>query len=260
MTSLFEEGGAQILPHVHQRSDQDVIRLLRVEDLMRLEAEAAIAGDEFVSSNVDARKVRQQAEGPLEARMVGFRLIAPEFRFGEGVDLQHIGMRANGKPTCLLGGLGGNRAGIAITYVLPVSIHLDRHRATDELTRVGRARKLTHMEKIQVYLLEEELEALRETAARSGRSVGEIIREAVRQVVLKPQASGPAAIWDGQPGRTSIDHDERNSLPPELADIADLIGSVDDDLPADLSARKKHYLRLWGYGRNRSPRQARQQR
>jgi Arc/MetJ-type ribon-helix-helix transcriptional regulator len=33
--------------------------------------------------------------------------------------------------------------------------------------------------------------------------------------------------------------------------IADLIGSVDDDLPADLSARKKHYLRQFGYGRDR---------
>lgn len=40
-------------------------------------------------------------------------------------------------------------------------------------------------------------------------------------------------------------------LPPALEDIADLIGSVDDDLPADLSARKKHYLRLWGYGSKR---------
>lgn len=33
-------------------------------------------------------------------------------------------------------------------------------------------------------------------------------------------------------------------------DIADLIGSV-DGLPADLSARKKHYLRLTGFGRKR---------
>jgi hypothetical protein len=40
-------------------------------------------------------------------------------------------------------------------------------------------------------------------------------------------------------------------LPPALIDIADLIGSVDDDLPADLSARTKRYLRRWGYGRNR---------
>jgi hypothetical protein len=36
-----------------------------------------------------------------------------------------------------------------------------------------------------------------------------------------------------------------------LEDIADLVGSVDDDLPSDLSARQKHYLRLWGYGRER---------
>ena len=32
--------------------------------------------------------------------------------------------------------------------------------------------------------------------------------------------------------------------------IADLVGSV-DGLPADLSARKKHYLRETGYGRKR---------
>lgn len=37
---------------------------------------------------------------------------------------------------------------------------------------------------------------------------------------------------------------------PASYDIADLIGSV-DGLPADLSARAKHYLRL-GYGRKRS--------
>jgi hypothetical protein len=45
---------------------------------------------------------------------------------------------------------------------------------------------------------------------------------------------------------------ERNGvLPPGLEDIADLVGSVDDDLPSDLSARKKHYLRSWGYGGKR---------
>ena len=37
-----------------------------------------------------------------------------------------------------------------------------------------------------------------------------------------------------------------------LSDIRHLIGSVDDDLPADLSARTKHYLRSTGYGRNRN--------
>jgi Arc/MetJ-type ribon-helix-helix transcriptional regulator len=40
----------------------------------------------------------------------------------------------------------------------------------------------------------------------------------------------------------------RRSAP--LAAIADLIGSV-DGLPADLSARKKRYLKATGYGRNR---------
>lgn len=34
--------------------------------------------------------------------------------------------------------------------------------------------------------------------------------------------------------------------------IADLIGSV-DGLPADLSTRKKHYLKATGYGRKRTP-------
>jgi plasmid stability protein len=65
------------------------------------------------------------------------------------------------------------------------------------------------MEKTQVYLRKEELEALREAAARCGRSVAELVREAIRQVVLKPQnkTKGPVAIWDGKPKRTSIDHD-----------------------------------------------------
>jgi ribbon-helix-helix CopG family protein len=69
------------------------------------------------------------------------------------------------------------------------------------------------MEKTQVYLPKEELDALREVAARSGRSIAEIIREAIRQVVLKPQASGPVAIWDGKPKRTSVDHDSVHDEP-----------------------------------------------
>jgi hypothetical protein len=35
--------------------------------------------------------------------------------------------------------------------------------------------------------------------------------------------------------------------PAGLEDIADLIGKV-DDLPADLSASKKHYLKAMGFG------------
>jgi Ribbon-helix-helix protein, copG family len=67
--------------------------------------------------------------------------------------------------------------------------------------------RLTHMEKTQVYLPKEELQALREAAARSGRSVAELVREAIRKTVLKPRKTGPVAIWDGKPRRTSAEHD-----------------------------------------------------
>jgi hypothetical protein len=65
------------------------------------------------------------------------------------------------------------------------------------------------MEKTQVYLRKEELDALRKAAARSGRSVAELVREAIRKVVLKPkpETAGPVAIWDGEPKRPSADHD-----------------------------------------------------
>jgi hypothetical protein len=61
-------------------------------------------------------------------------------------------------------------------------------------------------EKIQVYLHKEELDALRRAAARSGRSVAELVRDAIRKVVLKPQAAGPVAIWDGEPKCPSTEH------------------------------------------------------
>jgi hypothetical protein len=69
------------------------------------------------------------------------------------------------------------------------------------------------MEKTQVYLRKEELEALREAAARSGRSVAELVREAIRTVVLKPHTAGPVGIWDGEPKRTSLDHDSVHDEP-----------------------------------------------
>ena len=37
-----------------------------------------------------------------------------------------------------------------------------------------------------------------------------------------------------------------------LESIRDLIGSVRDELPENLSARKKHYLRERGFGRDRA--------
>jgi Ribbon-helix-helix protein, copG family len=69
------------------------------------------------------------------------------------------------------------------------------------------------MEKTQVYLRKEELEALRKAAARSGRSVAELVREAIRKVVLKPQTAGPVAIWDGELRRTSTEHDSVHDEP-----------------------------------------------
>jgi Ribbon-helix-helix protein, copG family len=73
--------------------------------------------------------------------------------------------------------------------------------------------QLTYMEKTQVYLPKEELEGLRRAAARSGRSVGDLIREAIRKVVRRPQSTGPVALWDGEPKRTSIEHDSVHDEP-----------------------------------------------
>ena len=69
------------------------------------------------------------------------------------------------------------------------------------------------MEKTQVYLPKEELDALRKAAARSGRSVAELVREAIRKVVLKPSVAGPVAIWDGEARRSSIEHDTVHDEP-----------------------------------------------
>ena len=66
---------------------------------------------------------------------------------------------------------------------------------------------MTPMVKTQVYLRDEELAALHEVATRSGRSVADLVREAVRRVWLRPGSAGPVALWDGTPARTSIDHD-----------------------------------------------------
>lgn len=81
------------------------------------------------------------------------------------------------------------------------------------LTYVTHWTKVTYMEKIQVYLRKEELDALRKAAARSGRSVAELVRDAIRKTELKARAAGPVAIWDGEPKRTSIEHDSVHDEP-----------------------------------------------
>ena len=69
------------------------------------------------------------------------------------------------------------------------------------------------MEKTLIYLRKEELDALRKAAARSGRSVAEMVREVIRKVVLRPPTAGPVAIWDGEPKRTSVEHDSVRDEP-----------------------------------------------
>ena len=82
-----------------------------------------------------------------------------------------------------------------------------------KMMHVDRCIKVTHMEKTQVHLRKEELDALRKAAARSGRSVAELVRDAIRKVVLKPRAAGPVAIWDGEPKRASVEHDSIHDEP-----------------------------------------------
>jgi methionine synthase II (cobalamin-independent) len=85
--------------------------------------------------------------------------------------------------------------------------------ASAALTYITSDIKVAHMEKAQVYLPKEELAALRKAAARSGRSVAELVREAIRKVILKPATAGPVAIWDGEPRRTSMEHDSIHDEP-----------------------------------------------
>ena len=63
------------------------------------------------------------------------------------------------------------------------------------------------MVKTQVYLAAEELDALHRVAERSERSTADLIREAIRRVWLRPAREGPIGLWDGEPKRSSVDHD-----------------------------------------------------
>lgn len=75
------------------------------------------------------------------------------------------------------------------------------------LTGVKMLTRVTPITKTQVYLRQEELEALHAAAARSNRSVADLIREAIRRVWLRPEAQPPVAVCDGPVARTSVDHD-----------------------------------------------------
>ena len=63
------------------------------------------------------------------------------------------------------------------------------------------------MARISVSLPKEEVAALREAAARSGRSVSEFVRTVIRAVVLKERLTGFVDIWSGELKHTSVEHD-----------------------------------------------------
>lgn len=66
---------------------------------------------------------------------------------------------------------------------------------------------MTPMVKTQVYLRREDLAALHDVAERSGRSVADLVREAIRRVWLLPESEGPVALWDGTPSRLAFAFD-----------------------------------------------------
>jgi predicted nucleic acid-binding protein len=66
---------------------------------------------------------------------------------------------------------------------------------------------MTPMTKTQVYLPDEDLEALHRIAKERGRPVADLIREAIRKVWVQPTVTGPVALWDGPAAATSVDHD-----------------------------------------------------
>jgi len=63
------------------------------------------------------------------------------------------------------------------------------------------------MRKTQVYLRENELRELHRIRKETGRSLAELIREAIQRVWLKPASRGPVGLWSGQVKRTDVDHD-----------------------------------------------------
>jgi hypothetical protein len=69
------------------------------------------------------------------------------------------------------------------------------------------------MTKTQVYLRDEELKALHKVAKQSGRSLADLIREAIRRVWLRGDGEGPVGLWDGAPRRTSVEHDTVHDEP-----------------------------------------------
>ena len=56
---------------------------------------------------------------------------------------------------------------------------------------------MTYVKKTQVYLPAEQLAQLHKLAKSSGRSIADLIREAISRVWLRPSARGPVSLWAG---------------------------------------------------------------
>jgi hypothetical protein len=63
------------------------------------------------------------------------------------------------------------------------------------------------MVKTQVYLPADELRALHRLARRKKRRLADLVREAVRDVWLRPAPKGPVALFRGEIRGTSAEHD-----------------------------------------------------
>ncbi len=69
------------------------------------------------------------------------------------------------------------------------------------------------MVRTQVYLPKEELKALHRAAKRTGKSVAQLVREAIRKSCLPSEALGPLGLWDGDVRASSVDHDSIYDAP-----------------------------------------------
>jgi len=63
------------------------------------------------------------------------------------------------------------------------------------------------MVKTQVYLPREELRALHKAAKRTGKSVAQLVREAIRSSCIPSSSTGPVGLWAGEVRATAHDHD-----------------------------------------------------
>jgi hypothetical protein len=89
------------------------------------------------------------------------------------------------------------------------------------------------MIKTQVCFPAPDLRALRRAAKQAGKSVSEMIREAVRRTWLQAPPKGPVALWDGK-ARPSIDHDSCSfgldaGKPPTVRDLQNFAGTWVED-------------------------------